>query len=103
MISTEYSTLSHLYCLRICSVFFWTKVVKESILPETFSPAFFFAAIKSVVEALNLFTLALVNALKGEWLRSGRCGACCCGSGRVTHSVNRMMLRLVLFLAERTP
>ena len=42
--STEYSTFSQWYCLRICSVFFCTKVVKESMLPETFSPAFFLAA-----------------------------------------------------------
>jgi len=42
--STEYSTFSQWYCLRICSVFFCTKVVKESRLPETLSPAFFLAA-----------------------------------------------------------
>src|SRR6266498_1735516 len=42
--STEYSTFSQGYCVRICSVFFCTNWVKESMLPETFSPAFFLAA-----------------------------------------------------------
>src|ERR1700693_2651148 len=42
--STENSTSWQPYCLRISSVFFCTKVEKESRLPETFSPAFFLAA-----------------------------------------------------------
>src|SRR3979411_605675 len=64
--STEYSTLSQPYCLRICSVFFCTKVVKESKLPEMFSPAFFLAATKvlykrSTCSRSALSTLRRVN------------------------------------------
>src|SRR5712691_11759447 len=44
MSSTENSTSWQPYCLRISSVFLRTKEVKESRLPETFSPAFFLAA-----------------------------------------------------------
>src|SRR4030088_3473466 len=64
--STEYSTLSQPYCLRICSVFFCTKVVKESKLPEIFSPAFFLAATRvlykrSTCSRSALSTLRRVN------------------------------------------
>lgn len=44
-ISTEYSTASQLCCFRISLVFFLTNVAKESRLPETFSPDFFFASV----------------------------------------------------------
>src|SRR5215475_11355733 len=46
--STEYSTPSQRYCLRICSVFFCTNAVKEPKLPVTFSPAFFLAATRTL-------------------------------------------------------
>src|SRR2546427_5559581 len=65
--STEYSTLSQLYFLRICCVFFCTKVVNESKLPETFSPAFFLAATRVLYRRSTSWrsdwsTLCRVNA-----------------------------------------
>src|SRR5438270_2206377 len=45
--STEYSTFSQPYCFLISFVFFCTKELKLSSDPETFSPAFFFAALSA--------------------------------------------------------
>src|SRR5205807_708924 len=61
-VSTVYSTVWQPYCLRICSVFFCTKEAKESRLPETASPALFFASVR----ARNRFSTLLRSEVVSE-------------------------------------